>query len=194
MQYDEAIQRLVRAGVEAETPIAVQTPDAGESFYRTVFGDPLSDAIKASGYPGGVELPWSAEELYLYGLEELNKRQEGYRHDANTGDASSGWDEDRYVIADWAANPVSITGDGSISYARHGEGSWSHIRIAADLPGFFAMLAAWLHYFVVEHNGNLFDENFEIAAATRDDLRRLVVADTAPEDREAAINFLLGEI
>jgi hypothetical protein len=194
LTYSEAVRDLVQAGEEADAPIDLETPEPGEQFHRTVFGDALSDEIEAAGYPGGAELPWTVEDLYLYGLYELEEQQAGYRQDANTGAPSGGWESDRYVIADWAANPVSIAADGTISYARHGEGSWTHHRIAADLPSFFEMLARWLRYFVVEHSGSLFDENFEIAAEAREQVRRVVLQGIDAEMRDAAARFLLGEI
>ncbi|MEN3747982.1 hypothetical protein TPR58_12470 [Sphingomonas sp. HF-S3] len=194
MTYTEAVEALVQAGDEAETPIDLETPDADAGFHRTVFGDDLADEIGAAGYPGSAEIPWIVEDLYIYGLDELEEQQAGYRADANSGEPSKDWGEDRYAIADWSANPVSIAGDGSISFAKHGEGRWTHHRIAADLPAFFNMLAAWLNFFIVDRGGNLFDDNFEIAAATREEVRSKVLADADPQVRDAAARFLLGEI
>lgn len=191
MTYTEAAQGLVRAGSEAGVSITLSPP--AREIDRTVFGDALAQEIEAAGYPAGAELPWVAEDLYLYPLEELAERQAGYRTNARTGEPSQDWDPSRYVIADWTANPVSIGADGAISYARHGQGSWTHTRIAQDLPAFFALLAAWLRFFVVERGGNLFNEDFEIDDATRDAMRNTVLATIDPVDRDAALAFLLGE-
>jgi hypothetical protein len=56
------------------------------------------------------------------------------------------------------------------------------------------MLAAWLRYFVVKRSANLFDENFEIADETRDEIRREVLGAVEKTDQDAALRFLLGEL
>jgi hypothetical protein len=84
--------------------------------------------------------------------------------------------------------------DGTICYSRHREGRWSYTPIAGNLPKFFAMLAAWLRYFVVDHGSNLFDDNFDIAQHTREEMTRTVVVDTSVAYRDAAMHFALGEI
>lgn len=189
MTYAEAVRNLVSAGEEAGVPIAPSTPTAVD---RAVFGD-LSADIMATGYPGGAELPWTVEEFHLYALGELRECQAGYRTDGVTGAASPDWDQDRHVLGDWAGDPVSIGSDGSISHSRHGRESWSYARIAADLPSFLDILAKWLRYLVVERGGNVLDDDCEVDGRTRGEVREAVLSGTAPEDREAALAFLLGE-
>lgn len=191
MTYTEAAQDLVRAGEEAGVPIALAPP--GQAVDRVIFGDALAREIEAAGYPAGAELPWVVEELYLYSLDELAGRQAGYRHDASTGEASADWDASHYVIADWTANPISIGVDGAIHYARHGQGNWTYALIAPDLPAFFNLLAAWLRYFIVERGGNLFNDNFEIDAPTRDTIRDMIRTTTDLDDPDAALALLVGE-
>jgi hypothetical protein len=194
VNYTESVHDLVRAGGQAGLAIRLQAHKIITDFDRQVFGQALANDIASAGYPGGTEIPWTVEELFVYSLEDLPDRQAGYRYDANTNAASVDWDSDRYVLADWGANPVSIGNDGTICYSRHGDGDWSYIPIATDLPAFFKMLAAWLRYFVVEKGSNLFDDNFEITQDTRDTLTSIVLADISPEYRNAAMRFLLGEI
>lgn len=193
MNYDDAVAELVRAGSEAGIPVTVEPTAGDEEFYQKVFGE-QSQSIDAIGYPTETEIPWVVEELYLYSLRDIEERQAEYRYDAKTGQASAAWDDGRYVVAEWAANPVSIDASRTISYSRHGDGSWTYTPFAADLPQFLTILARWLQYFVVARNSNLFDENFEINAATRKEISRVVLRDLDPKHQAAAINFLLGEI
>ena len=193
MNYDDAVAELVRAGSEAGIPVTMEPTAGDKGLYQQVFGE-LSQSIDAIGYPTETEIPWAVEELYLYSLRDIEEKQAGYRYDAKTGQASEAWDDGRYVVADWAANPVSIDASQTISYSRHGDGSWTYTPFAADLPQFLTILARWLQYFVVNQNNNLFDENFEINAATREEISRLVLEDVDPKHQAAAMNFLLGEI
>lgn len=194
MTYRAALDALGAASTAADVPVDLENADIDAASLRAIFGDELAAAIAASGYPGGAELPWTVEDLYLYPLAELAQHQAGYRQDAVTGEPSPHWGADRYAIGDWAGNPVSIAGDGGIDYARHGQGQWTHHRIAADLPEFLTMLAAWLRYFVVERDGSVFDDNFEITAETRDEVQRVVLAGRDPAIAVAATRFLLGEV
>lgn len=191
MNYPEAAQNFVRAGVEAGVPIALAPPE--QAVDRATFGDVLAREIEPAGYPVGAELPWVVEELYFYSLDELAERQAGYRYDARTGETSADWDASHYVIADWTANPIIIGADGAIRYARHGQGNWSYAVIAPDLPSFFNLLAAWLRYFIVERGGNLFNNNFEIDAPTRNTVRDIIRTTTGLDDTDAALALLVGE-
>lgn len=184
MPYADALQDLVDAAAEADVALTAE-PAEGDVAER-VFGAGLAAEIRTHGYPSSAELPWSAEELFLYGLDELEDRQEGYDGDD--------WGEGRWAIADWGANPVSVAPDGSVSYALHGEGSWTHVRIAPDVPAFFSVLANWLRFFVVARGGNLFDENFDIPEETREAARAQVLGPVDAADRDAALNFLLGDV
>lgn len=194
MPYD-VVEDLVRAAREADVAISLAPPDGeAAAFAATVFGPTLAAEIARLGYPEPVELPWIAEEFNLYGLDELSERQAGYRTNARTGEPSEAWDMDRFVIADWAANPISIGPDGAIAYSRHGQGAWTYVRIARDLPAFLSLLAAWLRFFLAERGGELFDDNFEIADEIREAVRRDVLVDLDADDRDAALKFLLGEL
>ncbi|WP_454719086.1 hypothetical protein [Caulobacter segnis] len=120
-------------------------------FCETVFVPPIAAEIARLGYPKRVEIPWIVETFYLYGLDDLSDRQGGYRFNGHTGVPSTSWDPDRFVIADWAADPVTVGSDGSVCYSVHGAGSWTYTRIAADLPAFLQLLATWIRYFVADH-------------------------------------------
>src|SRR6201999_3724592 len=103
MGYADSLAALVRSAKVHGVPVSLEKPGGDErGILIAIFGGALAEAIETAGYPGGIEIPLSTEELYLYPLAELEQRQAGYRTDARTGQASSGWDENRYVIADWA--------------------------------------------------------------------------------------------
>lgn len=193
MSYSDAVDALVRSAAASGIEISLK-PAHGEpvAFCEQVFGKPLAATIAAHGYPKGTELPWIVEDLYVYGLDELAERQTGYRTDASKGTPSAGWDATQFVIADWAANPVTIGQDGVIRYARHGMGAWTYTRIVADLPAFFVLLAAWLDY-MRDKAGALYDENFEIPDTIRAEIRSKVLVMVDDADRDAACRFLLGE-
>ena len=78
MTYKDAVQDLVHAGSEANSAITLSQPK--HQVDRSVFGEAISQEIEAAGYPGGAELPWVVEELYLYSLDEIAERQAGYRY------------------------------------------------------------------------------------------------------------------
>ena len=193
VSYPEAVDALVRSAAASGVEISLKPPQ-GESttFCEQVFGRPLAAAIAAHGYPHDAELPWIVEDLYLYGPDELSDRQAGYRSDAGEGRPSAGWDATQFVVADWAANPVTIGQDGVIHYARHGTGAWMYTRIVSDLPAFFLLLAAWLDY-MRDKADALYDDNFEIPDAIRADIRSKVVSMVDEADQDAACRFLLGE-
>jgi hypothetical protein len=191
--YLDAATTLAAAAARADVDLSLKTPEADATpFMETVFGKPLADDIAAHGYPSDVEVPWVVEELYVYDLNELSDRQAGYRVGVQDGRPVAGWDAGHFVIADWAANPVTVAPNGGIHYARHGEGAWDYHRICADLPTFFLLLAAWLGH-VAEHGENLHDGNFDIPDTARETIRRLVSGVVDIADQDAACNFLLGE-
>ena len=193
MSYPEAVDALVRSAAASGIEISLKPPQGEVSvFCEQVFGKPLAATIAGHGYPDGAELPWIVEDLYVYGLDELAERQAGYRTDASKSTPSAGWDITQFVIADWAANPVTIGQDGVVRHARHGMGAWTYTRIVADLPAFFVLLAAWLDY-MRDKADALYDDNFEVADTIRAEIRSKVLFMVDDADRDAACRFLLGE-
>jgi hypothetical protein len=197
MSYADALADLIGAASETDLAIAPEKPE-GEAarLCETVFGPTLAAEITQLGYPKTFDMPWVAEDLYFYGLDELSVRQAGYRFHGITGERIDAWPADRFVIAAWTGNPVSIGQDGSICYSFHGAGTWTYTRIAPDLPAFLSLLAAWIRYFVAEHGGDLFDEDdddLEISEEMRAEIRRDVLGAAQEADRDAALAFLLGD-
>lgn len=197
MSYADALADLVGAAGETDLPIAPKKPEGDAArLCETVFGPALAGEIIQLGYPKTFHMPWIVEDLYFYGLDELSARQAGYRFHAVTGEPIAAWPADRFAIAAWTGNPVSVGKDGSIGYARHGAGTWTYVHLASDLPAFLALLASWIRYFVAGHGGDLFDEDdddFEISEEMRAEIRRDVLGVLAEADRDAALAFLLGE-
>lgn len=197
MSYADALADLVRAASETDLAILLEKPDGDSArLCETVFGPTLAAEIIQLGYPKTFHMPWIVEDLYFYGLDDLSERQAGYRFHGITGEPIAAWPADRFVIAAWTGNPVSVGQDGSICYSSHGAGTWTFARLAPDLPAFFTLLAAWIRYFVVEHGGELFDEDdddFVISEEMRAEIRSDVLSVVAQADRDAVLAFLLGE-
>ena len=125
MTYADAVVDLVRAAGEVHISIALDTPRGDEAqLCETVFGPAFAADIGRMGYPKTFDMPWIVEDLDFYGLEELSDRQVGYRSHGITGERIPDWPEDRFVIAAWAANPITVGSDGSIPYSVHDGGSW----------------------------------------------------------------------
>lgn len=75
MTYRAALDELVAASIAADVPVDIEHADIDPAMLRAVFGDELAATIAVSGYPGGAELPWTVEDLYLYPLAELAQHQ-----------------------------------------------------------------------------------------------------------------------
>lgn len=196
LTYADAVVDLVRAAGEADLSVELGTPQGDEAqLCETVFGPACAADIGRMGYPKTFDMPWIVEYLDFYGLEELSDRQVGYRAHGITGERLPDWPDDHFVIAAWAANPITVGSDGAISYSVHGVGSWTFSRIAPDLPSFFVLLAAWIRYFIAERGGALFgeDEDIQVLDKMRADIRREVLGSIAEADKDAMLAFLLGE-
>jgi hypothetical protein len=194
MSYADALGAFVRAAGENGIAVTLECPEGDVArFCETVFGPTIAADIARLGYPKRVVMPWIVETFSLFGLDELSDRQDGYRFNGRTGAPSTSWDPDRFVIADWAADPVTVGPDGSVCYSRHGVGSWTYTRIAADLPAFFELLATWIGYFVADHGADLHDENCEVPEDIRAEIRRDVLGAVAEADKDAVLGFLLAD-
>jgi hypothetical protein len=187
VSYADALGDLVRAASEADLAVALEKPQ-GEAtrLCETIFGPTLATEIMQLGYPKAFDMPWIVEDFHFHGLDELSDRQAGYRFHGITGERIAAWPADRFVIAAWTGNPVSVGQGGSVCYSRHGAGTWTYIRIAPNLSVFLALLAAWIRYFVAKHGGDLFDEDdddFHVSEEMRAEIRRDVLGVVAEADR-----------
>jgi hypothetical protein len=194
MSYADALDDFVRTAGENGVAVTLEKPQGDVAlFCETVFGPTITAEIARLGYPKKVAMPWIVETFNLYGLDELPARQGGYRFDGRTGAPSTHWDPDRFAIADWAADPVTIGSDGWVCYSRHGVGAWTYNRIAVDLPAFLKLLAAWIRYFVAEHDAELHDENCEVPEAIRAEIRRDILGGLPQAEQDAVLSFLLAD-
>jgi hypothetical protein len=98
------------------------------------------------------------------------------------------WDEGKYVIGDWAADPVSVDASGVVWHSIHGEGTWRSMQVAENTEQFLDTLARWMNYFVIDRGGRLFEDDVdEVSLAEKQD----IVSDVLREHREhTAVNFL----
>ncbi|MDR7116594.1 hypothetical protein [Caulobacter sp. BE254] len=194
MSYADALADLIGAASETGIAIVLEKPQGDAArLCQTVFGPALAAEITQLGYPKTFDMPWIVEDLYFDGLDELSDRQAGYRFDGISGERIDAWPADRFVIADWAADPITVGPDGSVCYSVHGVGSWTYTRIAADLPAFLHLLATWIRYFVAEHGANLYDENSEVPEEIRAEIRRDVLGAVPEADKDAVLSFLLAD-
>jgi hypothetical protein len=195
MTYAQGLTALIQSALTHDISVTLETPGDGErKIVATIFGDALAGELADGGYPGGIEIPLSAEDLYLYPLAELEQRQAGYRTDGRTGEASPGWDESRYVIADWAANPVSIGRDGALAYSIHGRGSWHYHPIAPDFDSFLTALAHWIDYHRGERSGQILDADFEVAPEIAGEVLHKVVGNLPETEAKNLTDLLLGTV
>jgi hypothetical protein len=192
MNYADALPQLVDACRQADVAIEAAVVVRDAQYAISVFGPDVVREIVTAGYPGGMEIPWIVEDLYLYTLAEMPSRQTGYRH-AVDGAELFGWEQERHVIADWNGNPISIHREGSVATSHHGGGAWTYSDIAPDLATFIDLLARWLRFFVVEHRRDIFDEGFEVSDAMRTEIFARVLGDADERYRMAAAGFLIGD-
>lgn len=180
---------LERAGVE----FSIDRPEPGGSDdLLQVFGADLLDQIEKVGYVGKAEIPWTAETLGIYALSEIGARQRGYRVDAHTGQPSLSWNQEHHVFADWGGDPVSIDAGGAIWFARRGEGSWVHRRIASDLQQFVQALPNWVTLFVIDRATDIYTEDYEVRKEFREIVETDVLGFLPVDDRSAFLDLLFG--
>jgi hypothetical protein len=195
MAYAHSLAALVQSAESHGILVSLEAPGDGErEILATIFGSALAKEIANAGYPGGIEIPTAAEDLYLYSLAELEQRQVGYRTDGRTAEASADWSKSRYVIADWTANPVSISRDGGLAYSTHGRGAWVYNPIAPDFGAFLRGLSHWIDYYCGERSGNILGADFEVAPEVAGDVLRKMAGVLPETEARNLTNFLLGTV
>lgn len=195
MMTGNAIARFMdtarRAGIafEATLPSVIADRDA----IGRLFGQDIVEAIQQCGTPGGVEVPGTAEDLFIYPLEEIAERQEGYRSDAVSGSGEEQWDGDHWVFANRSADPFTVGAGGRIFFSRHGQGAWSYAYLCANLLVFFDLVSAWIEFFVIDNQGQIVDEDFSVLPQKRAEFEARVGALGGEIDRDAAVRVMLGD-
>lgn len=188
MTYPDALAGLMRTADECGLAVQIERPasDEARAELLPVLGPSLLAEIDAHGYPGGLEIPWTAEELFVYPLGEMAARQAGYRFDARTLEPSPFWNPRKHVLADVRADPIVLEPDSPLWAAVHGVGGWTWRKVARDLPEFLATLDAWLRFFVLERDREIFDDDFNLLDEAREAILSRVLA---PLDAECRAGF-----
>jgi hypothetical protein len=195
MAYAQSLTALLRSAGNHDILVSLETPgDSEREILATIFGDALAKEIADAGYPGGIEIPLPAEDLYLYPLAELEQRQAGYRTDGRTGEASPGWDKSRYVIGDWAANPLSIGRDGGLAYSIHGQKTWVYSPIASNFSACLTALTHWIDYYCGERSGKILGTDFEVAPEITGEVLRKMGGNLPETEAQNLTDFLLGTV
>ena len=153
MCYEISVKNLTDILDKAGIPYSTERASDQNKGYRDILNDQDLSNIEQFGYVGDVRLKWPVEQFYLYPLANLLKMQEGYR--VSDGIVDTHWDQAKYAIGDWAADPVSIDKSGSIWYAVHGEGEWSYDKLSNNLEEFIDTPRKWIEYFLIEHKGKI---------------------------------------
>lgn len=191
MRYEEALDNLKKAAKAASLNAAFQNYSSNTLHnLESVFSRSLLDEISEHGYPKGLIIPWTTDDLQIYGLDELMDHQVGYRLDAKSGQPSAFWKQDNYVIGDSGANPFSIGSTGVIFYSIHGLGTWDYTKVADDVAMFFDAVANWILFFKVERSGQIFDSNFEVSAEVFEGIREKVLSALSDDCRDGFVKSL----
>ena len=189
--FPVSMEHLVRAARTGKLAFSVDRLEGStRDLVERVFTPDIIAGIDEVGYLGGLEVPWLVEELYLYSLSELEEKQAGYRFDLATSAAIPGWDQQMYVIADWTGDPVAVDAGGALWTARHGQGAWTFVRIAENLPQFQVTLALWIEYFVVKGKKRLLDDNSVVIPEERKRLSEEVLASLREEEKNGFLTLL----
>jgi hypothetical protein len=190
MSYELAVKELSNMlnMVNASYSIEHLVGDGG--VYVNIFNPDHIMNIKTSGYIGNFTIKWPVERFFLYGLSDLIQKQEGYR--TENGAADPNWDQEKYVIGDWAADPVSIDKSGSIWYSAHGEGTWSYRKISSSLEEFFISLSKWISYFLIQNNGKIRDEKRRIIPEKKIEIFSIVLGHLDDECKDGFTKFLFS--
>jgi hypothetical protein len=142
-------ERLKQAVVAKGEPFA--TAGSSERDLReaeTALGLPES-VVALYGEHGpaaGTSIPWVAEDLLLFALDELAGAQTGYRTTVSpAGEVPSpSWPQAWLAVASVFGDPFVIDTSGEdhpILFTRHGAGVWAPLEVAASFGRFLELLA-----------------------------------------------------
>ncbi|OJA51657.1 hypothetical protein BGV68_22235 [Burkholderia ubonensis] len=139
---------------------------------------------------GGADLviPWSADDLVLYGNDaSLAAGQVGYRVDG-AGRRFGGWQDDWIVLGQIGSDPVVGVrcDDGCrVLFARHGAGAWTPAQVAGSPAQFATALRIWCALQIGQYANDILDDTYAIRPAFLADLRARI-GEVLP-DAEAAV-------
>ncbi|WP_423393639.1 hypothetical protein [Burkholderia sp. LMG 21824] len=114
---------------------------------------------------GDLSVPWSAEDLKLYGTpQSIAQVQIGYSVDAQ-GKPLPDWHASWFVVGQLSGDPIiAMQGDSncSVLFARHGSGKWSPQELASTPEQFVKSIKIWCDLFVVEFGKKIYNADFSI--------------------------------
>lgn len=190
MSYEISVKNFMDILDQAGIPYSTEHVSDLSKEYRDVFSDQDLREIRQFGYIGDVSIKWPVEQFYLYPLASLLNMQEGYR--VSNGVADTYWDQAKYVIGDWVADPVSIDKSGRIWYAVHGEGEWNYDKLSNNLEEFIDTLRKWIKYFSIENKGKIENEQRRITPEKKMEVQEIVLDSLDEECKKSFIKFLFS--
>ncbi|QKM57667.1 hypothetical protein CG017_05746 (plasmid) [Burkholderia glumae] len=126
---------------------------------------------------GDLQIPWSAEELRLYGSEaSLEGGQIGYRIDT-AGKRLPNWPDDWVVLGEISGDPIigRVGENGcAILFARHGSGPWRANMVSDDTAAFAVALRTWCDLFVRRYSKDIYDDTLAVRPDFLAELRQQV--------------------
>ncbi|WP_322088039.1 hypothetical protein [Burkholderia sp. BCC1999] len=112
-----------------------------------------------------LHIPWSAEELRLFGNKaSLENGQIGYRIDS-TGRRLPNWPDDWVALGEISGDPIigRVGADGCvILFARHGSGAWQANPVSNDTKAFAEALRIWCDLFVRRYSKDIYDDTLAV--------------------------------
>jgi hypothetical protein len=196
-RLEDGIDAFVQA-VRGHEVGSVRQADAEEISAVEAELFPFTETFRAwyrKASPVEVWVPWTAEDMAFFDLEELRGAQSGYRwHGSDESVVLAGWNPAWLVIANFSGDPVIASLDRDetpVSFARHGAGSWSPREVAPDLPAFLSAMAVWMDVCLGEYGGEIRDEvEFELKPDFKERLDQALSGVLGQEHREAFLSFV----
>lgn len=196
-RLEEGIDAFVQAVREHEAG-SFRAADPDEISAVEAELGPFTETLRAwylRAAPVEVWVPWTAEDMAFFDLDDLRGAQSGYRwHGNDESVVLAGWNPAWLVIANFSGDPVIASLDSDetpVSFARHGAGSWSPREVAPGLPAFLAAMAVWMNVCLGEYGGEIRDEvEFELKPEFKERLAQALSGVLGPEHREAFLSFV----
>ncbi|MBF9221278.1 SMI1/KNR4 family protein [Hymenobacter ruricola] len=151
MTFDEAfaeIRRFWPGGLPFEFGHGAAAGRLAVEFGRELPAE-LVTYLDAIAPAEEVDFSTIGNPLYLYGLDRLGVRQDGYNWNSVTNKEILGWPAGFFLLGDEGADPVLIDLDHpgqGIQKRRHGAGNWETGDTLAATIGQFLLCSAALHH------------------------------------------------
>ncbi|MBU9614225.1 hypothetical protein KTE96_21035 [Burkholderia multivorans] len=174
MQIADSVFREIRTILGAHASVVDQAaaPAASISFGEKEVATWIS-ALQGAD----LTIPWSAEELHLYGSQAtLEARQIGYRVDASGGRLSA-WKDEWLVLGQISGDPIIgefNKKDCTILFVRHGSGSWRANHVSNDITTFADVLHIWCDLFITKYAKDVYDDTLALRPDFLAELRQRV--------------------